>query len=77
MSLVNKKIFITGSTGGIGKAICEKFIKSNCILVLTSSSNDKLEDLKKIYGKKHSYYNLDLSNIENLEKKNRNYFKRT
>jgi len=69
MSTENKKIFITGSTGGIGKAICDEFIKNNCILVLTSSSNEKLEKLKKIYGNNHSYYHLDLSNIDELEKK--------
>ena len=69
MSIEGKKIFITGSTGGIGAAICNKFLNKNCILVLTSSSVEKLEKLKKLYGNKHSYYNLDLSNIDNLEKK--------
>ena len=68
MSIEGKKIFITGSTGGIGTAVCERFIKKNCILVLTSSSDEKLEKLKKIYGNNHSYYNLNLSNIEDLEK---------
>ena len=28
----NKKIFITGASGGIGSAICEKFIDKNFIL---------------------------------------------
>ncbi len=69
MSIKGKKIFITGSTGGIGKAICNKFLNKNCILVLTSSSDEKLEKLRKLYGNKHSYYNLDLSNIDNLEHK--------
>ena len=69
MSIEGKKIFITGSTGGIGTAICNKFLNKNCILVLSSSSDEKLEKLKKLYGNKHSYYNLDLSNIDNLEKK--------
>jgi len=69
MSIEGKKIFITGSTGGIGTAICNKYLKNNCILILSSSSEEKLEKLKKLYGNKHSYYNLDLSNIDNLEKK--------
>ena len=69
MSIEGKKIFITGSTGGIGTAICNKYLNKNCILILTSSSEEKLEKLKKLYGNKHSYYNLDLSNIDNLEKK--------
>ena len=69
MSIEGKKIFITGSTGGIGAAICNKYLNKNCVLILTSSSEEKLEKLKKLYGNKHSYYNLDLSNIDNLEKK--------
>ena len=69
MSIEGKKIFITGSTGGIGAAICNEYLNKNCILILTSSSEEKLEKLKKLYGNKHSYYNLDLSNIDNLEKK--------
>ena len=69
MIIEGKKIFITGSTGGIGTAICNKYLKNNCILILSSSSEEKLEKLKKLYGNKHSYYNLDLSNIDNLEKK--------
>ena len=69
MSIEGKKIFITGSTGGIGTAICNEYLNKNCILILTSSSEEKLEKLKKLYGNKHSYYNLDLSNIDNLEKK--------
>ena len=69
MSIEGKKIFITGSTGGIGTAICNKYLDKKCILILTSSSDEKLEKLIKLYGNKHSYYNLDLSNIDNLEEK--------
>ena len=69
MSIEGKKIFITGSTGGIGTAICNKFLNKNCNLVLSSSSDEKLDKLRKLYGNKHSYYNLDLSNNDNLEKK--------
>ena len=75
MSIEGKTIFITGSTGGIGAAICNKYLNKNCILILTSSSEEKLEKLKKLYGNKHSYYNLDLSNIDNLEKKCKLYLK--
>ena len=64
-----KKIFITGSTGGIGSSICRKFIENNCTLLLTSSSQEKLINLEKQYGSKHSYYHLDLANIDTLENK--------
>ena len=63
----NKKIFITGASGGIGSAICDKFFNKNYKLVLTSSSNDKILKLKDKYGDGHYYYKIDLSNSENLE----------
>ena len=46
-NLNNKKILITGSSGGIGKALCKKFIKNGSVLICTTSSFDKLETLKK------------------------------
>ena len=39
---VSKKIFITGASGGIGSAICDKYVDENYILVITSSSEDKI-----------------------------------
>ena len=63
----NKKIFITGASGGIGSAICEKFSNNDFTLVLTSSSDEKLSNLKKKYGSNHFYYKIDLLNKENLK----------
>tara|TARA_B100000575_G_scaffold292447_1_gene300850 strand:- start:1128 stop:1859 length:732 start_codon:yes stop_codon:yes gene_type:complete len=59
-----KKIFITGASGGIGSAICKKFIDKNYILVLTASSDEKLEKLKQTYGNNNFYYKVDLANSE-------------
>ena len=64
---ISKKIFITGASGGIGSAICEKFINNNSKLVLTSSSDDKILQLKEKYGDEHYYYKVDLSDAENLQ----------
>ena len=63
----NGKIFITGASGGIGSAICEKFIKKSYKLVLTSSSDEKILKLKEKYGDNHYYYKVDLSDPENLQ----------
>ena len=64
---VIKKIFITGGSGGIGSSICSKFKKHNYTLILTSSSEQKINNLKKVYGNDHYYYKTDLSNSENLQ----------
>ena len=62
-----KKIFITGATGGIGSAITELFYNKKFSLVLTSSSDQKISDLKSKFGNNHYYYKTDLSNAENLQ----------
>ena len=38
----NKKIFITGASGGIGDAVCNKF-KNDNKLILTSSSDENIK----------------------------------
>jgi len=62
-----KKIFITGASGGIGSAICHKFKSINSKLILTSSSEKKIESLKKIYGNDQYYYKVDISDSEDLQ----------
>ena len=62
-----KKIFITGASGGIGSAICKKFIDKNFTLVLTASSDEKVEKLKDIYGDNNFYYKINLADSEILE----------
>ncbi len=62
-----KKIFLTGASGGIGSSLCSKYLKNNYTLVLTSSSDQKLLNLKNQYGENHHYYKVDLSNAENLQ----------
>ena len=64
---MNKKIFITGGTGGIGSAICDKFYKDKYTLVLTSSSKDKLEVLKTKYGSNNFYYKINFLDKENIK----------
>ena len=63
----NKKILITGASGGIGSSICKKFLIKKYTLVLTSTSDEKIEKLKKNYGNNHYYFKVDLSDYENLQ----------
>ena len=54
-----KKILITGASGGIGSSIADKFLKNNYEMILTSSSDITLSNLKEKYGNSHHYYVLD------------------
>ena len=51
MNLQNKKVIITGATGGIGNNIVEKLIAHECKLIATGTNEQKLESLKKKYPK--------------------------
>ena len=63
----SKKILITGASGGIGSAISDKYFENNFTLVLTSSSDERLLNLKNKYGSNHFYYKVDFSNEDNLQ----------
>ncbi|MFT7532860.1 MAG: short-subunit dehydrogenase [Gammaproteobacteria bacterium] len=45
ISLRNKKILVTGATGGIGIPLCKLLLQSGASLVVTSGSQDKLDQL--------------------------------
>ena len=49
MNLKNKKILITGATGGIGNSLVEKFYNYGSSIVATGTNEDKLNNLKKKY----------------------------
>ncbi len=64
-----EKVFITGSSGGIGGAITKKFNDAGYKLILISSSKEKLSTMKNTYGNLHSYYYLDLSDLSSIPSK--------
>ena len=66
---MNKKILLTGASGGIGKSLCEKLMSSDHTMILISSNDEKIEYLKKNYGNKHFYYKIDLSDMQTLPEK--------
>ena len=65
-NLKNKKILITGSSGGIGLSLCKIFLKMECKVIFTSSNDNKLNELKNKFGNENSYYLLNLSDTNSL-----------
>jgi len=50
MNLKNKKVLITGATGGIGNCLVEKFSNLEAIVAATGTNEDKLDNLKKKFS---------------------------
>ena len=46
MNLKNRKIIITGATGGIGRSLVKKFSDSGSIILATGTKEEKLKSLK-------------------------------
>ena len=47
MNLKNKKILITGASGGIGKSLVKKFNDFGCTIVASGTNEEKLKNLKE------------------------------
>ena len=62
-----KKILITGASGGIGSSIANIFFINEYKLILTSSSNEKIDLLKSKYGNDNFYYILNFHEPDNFE----------
>ena len=53
MNLKNKKVLITGATGGIGNCLIKKFDSLNARVIATGTNEEKLENLKKNFSNIH------------------------
>ena len=51
INLKNKKILITGATGGIGGSLVKKFLSLNAEVLGTGTKSEKLEKLKDEFNK--------------------------
>ena len=67
MNLENKKIIITGATGGIGNSIVKKLSESGAKILATGTRLEKLEELKSKF-KNTDILKFDISKGEEIEK---------
>ena len=63
-----KVMLITGATSGIGKALADFYYKKNYKLVLTGSSSQKIENLKKKFKKNTLIICADLTKSKDIKK---------
>ncbi len=75
MNLKNKKILITGATGGIGNCLVKKFYDLGSNIIATGTNEQKLEKIKKDFSGVHTEkFKLDQHNkieefIDKIDKK--------
>ena len=51
MKFKDKKIIITGATGGIGNALVKKFVELEGVVLATGTNSEKLNKLKQDFPK--------------------------
>ena len=73
MNFKNKKILVTGATGGIGDSIVKKFLSLDASVLGTGTNNEKLDLLKKNYPKIETA-KFDISEHENIDEFIENVF---
>ena len=73
MNFKNKKILVTGATGGIGDSIVKKFLSLDATVLGTGTNNEKLEALKKNYPKIETA-KFDISEHEKIDEFIENVF---
>ncbi len=64
MNLKNKKVIITGATGGIGNSLVKKFSDCGAIILATGTKEEKLKKLKD----KHSSIHIEKFNLNEHDK---------
>ena len=73
INLKNKKVLITGATGGIGKALVSKFSSLDANILATGTKNEKLDLLKKEFPN-INILKFDISEHPKIEESIENVF---
>ena len=66
MNLKNKKVIITGATGGIGNSLVKKFSESGASILATGTKEEKLNNLKDKFNNIH-IEKFDLNDHKNID----------
>jgi short-subunit dehydrogenase len=64
MNISNKRILVTGATGGIGSVLCKLLAENGVELILTDFNSESLEKLQSNLGKPHMSVQADINSVE-------------
>ena len=65
-NLKNKKVIISGATGGIGNSILNSFVEHKARVLATGTNEEKLKSLKSTYSDIHTK-KFDISKHDDIE----------
>ncbi|MDR3290160.1 MAG: 3-oxoacyl-ACP reductase FabG [Rickettsiales bacterium] len=66
-NLSDKKVLITGATGGIGQSLAETFAKAGAFVGLSGRNEEKLNELRTKIGSNSAVYKADLGDLKAIE----------
>ncbi|MEZ5691135.1 MAG: 3-oxoacyl-[acyl-carrier-protein] reductase [Rickettsiales bacterium] len=66
-NFTDKKILVTGASGGIGKSIAQNFYNLGANLAISGSNQEKLDSLTKSLGNRASAISCDLSQLSEVD----------
>jgi 3-oxoacyl-[acyl-carrier protein] reductase len=67
LDFTNKKVLITGATGGIGKAMVEAFAKANGTIGIAGRNEEKLKELVAKFPTNSHVFKVDLTDLTATE----------
>lgn len=75
--LMNREAIITGGTGDIGRVIASSFIECGAVVYLVGRNLDKLKKVSEELGENCHYYQMDITDINDMEGNLLNLFKKS
>lgn len=68
MNLENKVVLISGGSSGVGKYLALDLCMQNCTVIILGRSKEKLMDVSISSKNKIKYYQMDLNNLDEINK---------